>query len=39
MIEQILDTSELLFSRNGFYGVTLKDVAEHIGVHHSLINY
>lgn len=39
MIEQILDTAELLFSRNGFYGVTLKDVAEHIGVHHSLINY
>jgi AcrR family transcriptional regulator len=39
MIEQILDAAELLFSRNGFYGVTLKDVASHIGVHHTLINY
>lgn len=39
MIEQILDTAEFLFSRNGFYGVTLKDVAKRIGVHHTLINY
>ncbi len=39
MIEQILDTAELLFSQHGLYGVTLKDVAKHIGVHHTLINY
>ena len=39
MIEQILDTAEYLFSRHGLYGVTLKDVATKIGVHHTLINY
>jgi AcrR family transcriptional regulator len=39
MIEQILDAAELLFSRHGLYGVTLKDVAKHVGVHHTLINY
>lgn len=38
-IEQILDTAEYLFSRHGFYGVTLKDVAQRVGVHHTLINY
>jgi AcrR family transcriptional regulator len=39
MTEQILDTAEFLFSKHGFYGVTLKDVAKQIGVHHTLINY
>lgn len=39
MMEQILDAAEFLFSRHGFYGVTLKDVARRIGVHHTLINY
>lgn len=39
MIEQILDAAEYLFSRHGLYGVTLKDVAKRIGVHHTLINY
>ena len=39
MMEQILDAAELLFSRHGLYGVTLKDVAKRIGVHHTLINY
>ena len=38
-IDQILDTAEYLFSKHGFYGVTLKDVAKSIGVHHTLINY
>jgi AcrR family transcriptional regulator len=38
-IEQILDTAEYLFSKHGFYGVTLKDVAKRIGVHHTLLNY
>lgn len=39
MIEQILDAAEYLFSRHGLYGVTLKDVAKRLGVHHTLINY
>ena len=38
-IEQILDAAEFLFSRHGLYGVALKDVAQRIGVHHTLINY
>ncbi|MFZ5783380.1 MAG: TetR/AcrR family transcriptional regulator [Pseudomonadota bacterium] len=38
-MDQILDTAELLFAKHGFYGVTLKDVAQQIGVHHTLINY
>lgn len=39
MMEQILDTAELLFSKHGFHGVTLKDVAKQVGVHHTLLNY
>lgn len=39
MIEQILDAAEHLFSRYGLYGVTLKDVAVRVGVHHTLLNY
>ncbi len=39
MIEQILDAAEELFSRHGLYGVTLKDVAKRVGVHHTLLNY
>jgi AcrR family transcriptional regulator len=38
-IKQILDTAEYLFSRHGLYGVTLKDVAKQVGVHHTLLNY
>src|SRR3546814_13625588 len=38
-MEQILDTAEHLFSKHGFYGVTLKDVAKRVGVHHTLVNY
>jgi len=37
--EQILDAAEYLFSKRGFYGVTLKDVAKQVGVHHTLLNY
>jgi len=37
--EQILDAAEELFSRHGLYGVTLKDVAKKVGVHHTLLNY
>jgi len=39
MTEQILDAAEFLFSRHGLYGVTLKDVAKQVGVHHTLMNY
>ncbi len=38
-IELILDTAEDLFSKHGLYGVTLKDVANRVGVHHTLMNY
>ncbi|RAK66253.1 TetR/AcrR family transcriptional regulator [Phenylobacterium kunshanense] len=38
-IEQILDAAEHLFSKHGLYGVTLKDVAQRVGVHHTLMNY
>lgn len=39
MMEQILDAAEELFSKHGLYGVTLKDVAGKVGVHHTLLNY
>ncbi|MDF7773675.1 TetR/AcrR family transcriptional regulator [Sphingomonas sp. AOB5] len=39
MMEQILDAAEYLFSKHGLYGVTLKDVAKRVGVHHTLLNY
>lgn len=39
MTEQILDVAEYLFSRHGLHGVKLKDVAERVGVHHTLLNY
>jgi AcrR family transcriptional regulator len=38
-IEQILDEAEFLFSKHGLHGVTLKDVAKRVGVHHTLLNY
>lgn len=38
-MEQILDAAEYLFSRHGMHGVTLKDVARRVGVHHTLVNY
>jgi AcrR family transcriptional regulator len=39
MMEQILDAAEYLFSKHGLYGVTLKEVAQRVGVHHTLLNY
>lgn len=36
---QILDAAEYLFSVHGLYGVTLKDVAQRVGAHHTLLNY
>src|SRR3569623_2574079 len=38
-MEQILDVAEELFSKHGLHGVTLKDVARQVGVHHTLLNY
>lgn len=38
-MEQMLDAAEYLFSKHGLDGVTLKDVAARIGVHHTLVNY
>jgi len=39
MVEQIVDAAEYLFSKRGLYGVTLKDVAKRVGIHHTLLNY
>ena len=38
-MELILDTAEDLFSKHGLHGVTLKEVAKRVGVHHTLLNY
>jgi AcrR family transcriptional regulator len=38
-VKTILDTSEELFSELGYFGVTIKDVADRIGVHPALIHY
>ena len=38
-IEQILDEAEYQFAQFGFNGVTLKDIAKRVGVHHTLLNY
>ena len=38
-MEAIYDAAEELFSQHGLYGVTLKDVAKQVGVHHTLLNY
>jgi AcrR family transcriptional regulator len=38
-LEQILDAAEYLFSRHGLHGVTLRDVAQRVGVHTSLMHY
>ena len=38
-IEQIYNAAEELFSRAGLHGVTLKEVAQKVGVHQSLLHY
>lgn len=38
-MEQIFDAAEELFSKHGLHGVTFKDVARQVGVHHTLLNY
>jgi AcrR family transcriptional regulator len=38
-LEQILDAAEYLFSRSGLHAVTLREVAERVGVHTTLLHY
>ncbi len=38
-LEQILDAAEYLFSKSGFHGVTLRDVAQRVGIHTTLLHY
>ena len=38
-LKLILDTSEDLFSQLGYFGVTIKDVADRMGIHPALIHY
>ncbi len=38
-LEQILDAAEYLFSKSGLTGVTLRDVANRVGVHTTLLHY
>ncbi|WP_240309387.1 MULTISPECIES: TetR/AcrR family transcriptional regulator [Sphingomonas] len=38
-MELIYDAAEELFSKHGLHGVTFKDVAKQVGVHHTLLNY
>jgi len=38
-LKLILDTSEELFAQLGYFGVTIKDVADRMGIHAALIHY
>jgi AcrR family transcriptional regulator len=38
-LEQILDAAEYLFSKHGLSGVTLRDVAQRVGIHTTLLHY
>ena len=38
-VKLILDTSEDLFAQHGYFGVTIKDVADRMGIHAALIHY
>ena len=38
-LEQILNAAEYLFSMKGFNGVTLRDVAQEVGIHTTLLHY
>ncbi len=39
MLENILDSAEYLFSKKGLDGVTLRDLADRVGIHTTLLNY
>ena len=36
---QLLDTAELLFSRKGFEGTSVRDIAEEAGINTAMISY
>jgi len=38
-VSLILDTAEELFAQLGYFGVTIKDVADRMGIHPALIHY
>lgn len=38
-VKLILDTAEDLFAQLGYFGVTIKDVADRMGIHPALIHY
>lgn len=38
-VKTILDTSEDLFAQFGYFGVTIKDIADSMGIHPALIHY
>jgi len=38
-LDQIYDAAEYLFSVHGLHGVTLRDVAQRVGVHTTLLHY
>jgi len=38
-LEQILDAAEYLFSKKDLHGVTLRDVAQRVGIHTTLLHY
>ncbi|WP_366944667.1 TetR/AcrR family transcriptional regulator [Brevundimonas sp.] len=38
-VKLILDTAEDLFSQRGYFGITIKDVADQMGIHPALIHY
>ena len=38
-VKLILDTAEDLFAQLGYFGVTIKDVADRMGIHAALIHY
>lgn len=38
-VSTILDTAEELFAQLGYFGVTIKDVANRMGIHPALIHY
>ncbi len=38
-VKTILDTAEDLFSQLGYFGVTIKDVGDRMGIHAALIHY
>lgn len=38
-LEQIVDAAEYLFSKHGLHGVTLREVAQRVGVHTTLLHY